>query len=72
MVVSIAVVWYFIDNPAVGSILLIHGTITWMKLLSYIHANQDYRLSKDVDTYKATLALVEDLDPGDANLSYPR
>lgn len=72
MVVSIAVVWRLVENPAVGALLLIHGTITWMKLLSYAHANQDYRCSEDVDTYKATLALVEDLDPGDANLSYPR
>jgi hypothetical protein len=72
LVVSIAIVWRLVENPAVGALLLVHGTITWMKLLSYAHANQDYRLSNDVDTYKATLALVEDLDPGDANLSYPR
>lgn len=72
IVVSIAIVWYFIESPAIGSIVLMHGTITWMKLISYIHANQDYRLTKDVDTYMATLALVEDLDPADVKTHYPR
>lgn len=71
LIVSIAVVWNFVDNPAFGGTLMLHACITWMKLLSYIHANQDYRLSAEIDTYKATLALVEDLDAGDAETSYP-
>lgn len=73
LIVSIAIVWNFVDNPAIGGTLMLHACITWMKLLSYIHANQDYRLSSaDVDTYKATLALVEDLDEGDARTCYPK
>lgn len=71
--VSIAVVWNFVDNPAIGGTLMLHACITWMKLLSYVHANQDYRLSAgDIDTYKATLALLEDLDEGDAKTVYPK
>ena len=72
LLVSIAVAWNFIDSPVIGGTLMLHAVITWMKLLSYVHANQDYRLSSEVDTYKATLALVEDLDADDANTSYPR
>jgi len=72
LLVAIAVVWNFVDNPAIGGTLMLHACITWMKLLSYVHANQDYRLSTEIDTYKATLALVEDLDAGDAKTAYPR
>ncbi len=51
--------------------LMLHACITWMKLLSYVHANQDYRLSTELDTYKATLALIEDLDEDAERTHYP-
>ena len=71
LVVSIAVVWNLVDSPVIGGTLMLHASITWMKLLSYVHANQDYRLSAEVDTYKATLALVEDLDEDAERTHYP-
>jgi diacylglycerol O-acyltransferase-1 len=73
--VSTAIVWNFINKPATGVMLLSHATITWMKLISYYHANEDYRLSANKaggDYHTATLALVEDLDEVDEHISYPR
>jgi diacylglycerol O-acyltransferase-1 len=73
--VPMGIVWNFIDKPPIGATLLLHATITWMKLISYIHANEDYRLSsrqKDVDSHTATLALVENLDPTDEHILYPQ
>jgi len=76
LAIPLLIVWNWIDNPAIGAILLLHATITWMKLLSYVHANEDYRLScsskEGLDTCKATLALVENLDREDADIVYPQ
>ena len=70
---SIFITWNFIDRPAVGGCLLLNAAITWMKILSYALANQDYRLSsKDEDTHQATLALIDHLDSDDLDIAYPR
>jgi hypothetical protein len=73
--IPVGIVWQWIDNPAVGAVLLLHATITWMKLLSYAHANEDYRLNSASpsgrDVIRASLALVENLDPNEANIMYP-
>ena len=71
---SIYIVWYFMEEPKVGMAFLMNGVITWMKLLSYAHANQDYRLSsskKEWDTQQASLAIIDDLDSVDIERSYP-
>lgn len=74
--IPMSIVWSLIDHPAIGAILLLHATITWMKLLSYAHANEDYRLGSTTKSgfksFKASLALVENLDPMDATLTYPK
>jgi diacylglycerol O-acyltransferase-1 len=44
-IASAAIVWNLIESPIVGHLLLFHSTITWMKLVSYTHANEDYRLA---------------------------
>lgn len=67
--VVMAIVWYLIDQPFVGAGLIMQATITWLKLISYAHANYDYRTSPD--TQKVTVALVKDLDDGQ-NVSYPQ
>jgi diacylglycerol O-acyltransferase-1 len=73
--IPLFIVWHLIDSPTIGAVLLLHATITWMKLVSYAAANQDYRLScrtKDgVFAFKASLALVEGLDIVDENITYP-
>jgi len=69
--VVLAIIWYLIDHPVIGAILVLQSTITWLKLISYVHANYDYRtMSKD--KHQAMLALVKDLDPVDSNITYPQ
>lgn len=67
LLVPSVIVWQYVDAPLVGGFILIHATITWMKLLSYAHANQDYR----INDYQAGLALIEGLDLEDENIQYP-
>jgi hypothetical protein len=72
--VNIVIVWNFIEKPAVGGVLLMIGAMTWMKLISYALANQDYRQiekKKEKDSFKATLAIIDNLDTSDWNIEYP-
>jgi diacylglycerol O-acyltransferase-1 len=72
---SIFIVWNFIETPAAGGCLFVNAAITWMKLISYALANQDYRLSansEEGDSHQATLALIENLDSNDLDIQYPR
>jgi diacylglycerol O-acyltransferase-1 len=66
------IVWNFVESPVKGGFLLMTAMICWMKLLSYVLANQDYRLSRHIDTHHATLAIIENLDPGAEEISYPQ
>ena len=65
-----AIVWYLIDQPVVGALLVLQASITWLKLISYAHANHDYR-GTSLDTHKATLALIQDLDAEGLARTYP-
>jgi len=71
LLVPLWIVWEFIHKPVIGAVLLVHATITWMKLISYILANEDYRSMARKNQNENMLALVEDLDPGDVNVRYP-
>jgi hypothetical protein len=71
LLVMVHMVWNFIDNPFFGALVLFYGVITWMKLLSYFLANEDYRTSPE-DTHQATLALVQDLEPDGIDMEYPK
>lgn len=75
LIVPIFIVWHFIDSPAIGGFLLIHAAITWMKLVSYAAANEDYRLTcqtkEGIHAFKSSLALVEGLDVADESIMYP-
>jgi hypothetical protein len=72
--IGIFIVWNFIEQPAVGTCLIMTAAITWMKLLSYAHANQDYRLlsSKGKDATQTNLSIIGSLDTDDFNMEYPR
>lgn len=70
LIVVIAIIWYLIDNPIVGALLIVQSTITWLKLISYVHANQDYRKTSCC-AGNATAPLVQDLDEHGLNISYP-
>jgi diacylglycerol O-acyltransferase-1 len=85
--VVILIVWYLIEHPIVGAILIMQATITWLKLISYVHANYDHRLTMMSSSSSTEnnnknnigtgpnnmqqLALVKDLDPCDTKLVYP-
>jgi diacylglycerol O-acyltransferase 1 len=74
LLVPLWIVWNFIDKPAIGGVLLFHATITWMKLLSYILANEDYRIMHQNgknSSENSMLTLIEDLDPDDIDIRYP-
>jgi hypothetical protein len=75
LLAPISIVWYHIDSPVVGACLLLNAAITWMKLISYSLANEDYRRaikSGDVHAIEASLALLTNLEPEDTDISYPR
>jgi len=69
LAVPSVLVWTHVDNPLLGSTLLFVTLITWMKLVSYMRANEDYRLSPSEST---SLSLVQNLDAEDEDLAYPQ
>eukprot|EP00977_Amphora_coffeiformis_P012268 scaffold3034_cov173-Amphora_coffeaeformis.AAC.4 len=69
LVATSVLVWTEVDNPLLGSTLLFVTLITWMKLVSYMRANEDYRLSPPEF---ASLSLVQNLDAEDEDLEYPQ
>jgi diacylglycerol O-acyltransferase-1 len=71
MGVSVWIVWYLVDAPAIGAVLLLFATSTWMKLLSYVHTNEDYR-SNHMKQQATFSTMVEDLDPQEARVRYPQ
>lgn len=66
--VQLYICWYYIEAPAIGAVMLLHATITWMKLISYVLANEDYRNSPSDDVLAA---LVKNLDNNEEALQYP-
>jgi diacylglycerol O-acyltransferase-1 len=75
--VVVGIVWHRIEHPVVGAMLILQATITWLKLVSYVHANHDHRATSMSEKHgvsastKNMLALVKDLDPEDVSISYP-
>ncbi|KAL7471135.1 hypothetical protein ACHAXS_011450 [Conticribra weissflogii] len=65
------VVWHLIKHPLKGAALILQATITWLKLISYVHANHDYRATVK-ETHKAMSALVKDLDDEGLRMTYPQ
>ena len=43
LMVSSAVVWFYIKNPGIGTIHEMHAVIVWLKVSSYAFANRDLR-----------------------------
>lgn len=86
LIITSYIVWHTIENPILNVVLLMHGTVTWMKLISYLHANQDHRLQFDrlapqrkAAEFKSaqslsdirTFSLIENLNPIDSEITYP-
>ena len=70
--VSIWITWNMIDSPLIGGNLMLNAAITWMKLISYALANEDYRVSGITKDREATLGNIENIDSNDWNIEYPR
>jgi len=64
---TMVIVWYLIESPILGGILLNSGVVTWMKLISYIHANADYRSHPNRASPK-----VQHFDDQNGDVSYPK
>ena len=71
LVIPTYIVWVFEPNPSAGAGLLMCSVILWMKLISYFHANSDYRSSGPSKTTTLNAALVTDVDEADASVQYP-
>ena len=71
LIVPMLLVWSYKPHPFFGAMLLVQVVITWMKIVSYIHANMDYRTSQ-LDSNAATLPLVQDLEQVDIAITYPQ
>ncbi|GMH92448.1 hypothetical protein TrST_g1899 [Triparma strigata] len=68
LIVPGVIVWVFKPTPFPSAGLLMCGTILWMKLISYFHANSDYRTSS---LSNMASPLVSDLDREEENRRYP-
>lgn len=68
LLLPMVIVWKYINSPINGAVLQMTSTILWMKLISYAHANADYRHfpDRDVET------IIQNTDEDSTALSYPR
>ena len=64
ILIPTVITWYWIDIPAAGGCLLLNATITWLKLLSYVLANEDYRNNSAL--YSATTSSDKRKNDGEA------
>lgn len=64
------IVWSIIESPLNGVILMMSSVILWMKLISYVHSNKDYRQFPERGSHTSTL-FIQHLDESAKTLSYP-
>jgi len=64
------IVWYKIEAPPNASLLMMCSTILWMKLISYVHANADYRHFPERSNHNST-SLMQDVGEASTPMSYP-
>jgi diacylglycerol O-acyltransferase 1 len=65
------VVYNQMDSPINGAVLMICATVLWMKLISFVHANADYRHhpERNQDT---NVGFVTSVDEDSLTRSYPQ
>jgi len=69
--IPMAIVWYHIESPVNGILLLLSASVLWMKLISYVHANADYRHFPERSNHTST-SFIQNIDEVSKTLSYPR
>lgn len=65
------IVWYKIEAPPKAFLLMICSTILWMKLISYVHANADYRHFPE-RSHHTSSTFMQDENEASTFMSYPR
>ncbi len=66
-----AIVWYQIQSPITGALLVMTATVLWMKLISYAHANADYRRHPERSNHDST-DFITNKDEYSKALQYPQ
>ena len=64
------IVWSMVESPLNGVVLMMSSVILWMKLISYVHSNRDYRQFPERGSHTSTL-FIQHLDESAKTLSYP-
>ena len=70
LVVPTAIVWYQIDSVVGGVILTMCAAILFMKLISYAHANTDYRNHPERCVIHTT-DFIQNVDSASKSVTYP-
>ena len=65
------IVWYEIKAPFNGALLMMCATMLWMKLISYVHANADYRHFPERSVHVSVLFVKDADDEASKSLTYP-
>lgn len=68
LLIPMVIVWKYINSPVNGAVLQMTSTVLWMKLISYAHANADYRHFPDRNVEN----IIQNTDEESTSLSYPR
>ena len=66
-----AIVWYKMDSVIGGVILVMCAVILWMKLISYAHANADYRNHPERCAIKSS-DFIQNVDEESRAVTYPK
>jgi len=70
LLVPMWLVWFEMQSPLNGSVLMMCATILWMKLISYVHANNDYRHFPERSNQTST-SFIQNIDESSKELCYP-
>jgi hypothetical protein len=70
LLIPTAIVWYQMDNIIGGEALIICAVILWMKLISYAHANSDYRNHPE-SRGAISNDFIQNIDEGSKTMIYP-
>mmetsp|Transcript_23842 Transcript_23842/g.27594 ORF Transcript_23842/g.27594 Transcript_23842/m.27594 type:complete len:757 (-) Transcript_23842:212-2482(-) len=70
LLVPTAIVWFQMDSVLSGVGLIMTSVILWMKLISYVHANADYRNHPERN-HILVGDFIQDIDDESKALTYP-
>merc|ERR1712080_571259 len=71
LIIPVGLVWNLVKNPVVGFLLLLTSLAFWMKLVSYVHANEDYRNYPERNS-SLGIAMVRKSEGDEVEVRYPR